>query len=276
MSAPFGAFAPSPFEERVRAAAHRLPANDFGRKAASALLGAAGGRSGRAFDVTLFGSQKARLHPHDNICEKRVFLTPQLWDPAERALLGAAIRDFGGQTFRFVDVGANVGLYTLFARAEALRAGAALQAVCVEADGDMAARLRFNLEASGASGDVALFECAASDAEGEVRFSVNRESRGLSRVDAAGALIVPARPLLPIVLEAGLDRIDAMKIDIEGHEHPMLDAFLAAAPKSLWPRLLILETSHAEEDRSALKLAERAGFLLVMRTKRNACLRRQE
>ena len=100
MSEPFGALSPSPAQERVRALARRLPANWCGRKAASLLLGPAGGRSRRAFDVMAFGSQKARLHPYDNICEKRVFLTPQLWDPAERAFLGDVISTFGGRTFQ--------------------------------------------------------------------------------------------------------------------------------------------------------------------------------
>ncbi len=128
MTAVFGALAPSFLQKRMRAIGHKLPPNYFGRKAASILLGPAGGRSRRALDVTVFASQRARLHPSDNICEKRVYLTPQLWDRAERALLGDIISNFGGRTFRFADIGANVGLYTLFARAEALRADATFKA----------------------------------------------------------------------------------------------------------------------------------------------------
>lgn len=267
---PFGALRPSPLQERFRSLARRLPANYFGRKAASLLLGPAGGRAPRSYDVEIFGGQKARLHPFDNICEKRVFLTPQLWDGEERALLGAAIAKSRGGVFTFVDVGANVGLYTLFARAEAIRAGVRLNAVCIEADPEMAARLNFNLAASGASDDAAVFNCAASAAEGEMRFSVNRNSRGLSRIDPEGETRVAARPLRSILADAGIRRIDAMKIDIEGHEFGTLTAFFRDAPQELLPGLMIVETSHADEERSPEKLLRDKRYRLLRATQRNA------
>jgi len=272
VSDPFGALAPSPLQERFRAVGHRLPANYFGRKAASLLLGPAGGRRRSAYDVAIFGTQRARLHPYDNICEKRVYLTPQLWDGAERAFLAKAISGFAGGVFHFVDVGANVGLYTLFARAEALRAGAALRAVCVEADAEMIARLRFNLDASQATGDAAVFGCAASDRDATLRLAVNRKSRGLSRIAETGGAPVAARPLLSMIAEAGLDRIDTLKIDVEGHEHAALGAFFRDAPRDLHPTLILLETSHADQDRVAERLVLGAGYGERFRTARNAVL----
>ena len=270
MTDPFGAFSPSPFQQRMRAMAHRLKPTYWGRRTASLLLGPAGGRARRAYDVEIFGSQKARLHPYDNICEKRVYLTPQLWDDEERALLREAIARSRGGTFAFVDVGANVGLYTLFARAEALRVNAALRGVAIEADPEMAARLQFNLAASHALHDITLFNCAASDEEKALRFTVNKKSRGLSRVDKAGALTVNARPLHALTAAAGLDRIDAMKIDIEGHEYKTLDAFFKNAPATLHPAMIILEVSHEAEGASGAALAIKAGYRQRLQTKRNA------
>lgn len=272
MSDPFGALAPSPLQERFRAAGHRLPVNYFGRKAASLLLGPAGGRRRRAYDVEIFGAQRARLHPYDNICEKRVYLTPQLWDGAERAFLAERIGGFSGKVFNFVDVGANVGLYTLFARAEALRAGATLRAVCIEADAGMVSRLQFNLDASKARGDVAVFNYAASDKEATLRLAVNAKSRGLTRIAETGDAPVAARPLLSMIADAGLERIDALKIDVEGHEHAALGAFFRDAPSKLHPTLILLETSHADADRAAERLVLGAGYSEKLRTARNAAL----
>jgi FkbM family methyltransferase len=273
---PFGELAPTPFQDRVRRLGARLPANGFGRKAASILLGAAGGRARRAYDVAVFGSQRARLHPYDNICEKRVFLTPQLWDPDERAFLGDVVSTFDGRTFHFVDVGANVGLYTLCARAAALRWGASFRSVCVEADPEMASRMRFNVAASQADGEVAIFECAASEAEATLRFHVDRRSRGLSRIDPGGEFEVRARPLLALLREARVDRVDAMKIDIEGHETPVVRAFLKDAPASLRPALAILEISHAGDDHGAEAAFLAAGYAVRFRTRRNAILVRAD
>lgn len=272
MSEPFGALPPSPFQEGVRSCAKRLPANYFGRKSASLLLGPAGGRSGRAFDVTVFGSQKARLHPFDNICEKRVYLTPQFWDRKERAFLGDLISELSAKGFNFVDVGANVGLYSLFARAAAKRAGAEFMAVCIEADPEMAARLRFNIDASNAEGEICVFNCAASNSNIALPFSVNRKSRGLSRVDDSGKVTIVARPLAEIIAEAGLSRIDAMKVDIEGHEFQAMSGFFQDAPISLHPTAIILEASHDDEARSAETVVSGAGYLTRFRTERNAVM----
>ncbi len=274
MSEPFGARAPTAAQDGVRALAHRLPYNYWGRKAASLLLGPAGGRARRAYDVVVFDTQRARLHPFDNICEKRVFLTPRHWDLEERALLAEAIAAHAQDDFAFADIGANVGLYTLFARAECARRNLTLRAVCVEADPEMQARLAFNIDASGAKDDVRLFACAASDKEATERFAVNRASRGMSRIDGKGEIGVRARPLLSIVEAAGLVRIDAMKIDIEGREFETLGAFFHDAPEALWPRLLLLETSHEDKSRSAETLAHGLGYRPRLKTLRNAVLQR--
>ncbi|MBY0420818.1 MAG: hypothetical protein K2Q06_00845, partial [Parvularculaceae bacterium] len=140
---------PKPAEDRARRWAHRLPANYFGKKAASLLLGPAGGRAPRAFDVEVFDGARARLHPFDNICEKRVYLSPQLWDAAERAALETEIKSADAGVFHFVDVGANAGLYTLFVHAAAARANKSARALCVEPDVEMRRRLNFNLAATG-------------------------------------------------------------------------------------------------------------------------------
>ena len=272
MTEPFGALAPSAFEARVRALGGRLPTTSFGRKAASLLLGPAGGRARRAYDVSVFDTQKARLHPYDNICEKRVYLTPQFWEAAEREALAARIAAHDRDVFTFVDIGANVGLYTLFARAECARRGLRLDALCIEADPDMQERLAFNRRASAAESEIRIVGCAASDADGSLRFAVNRKSRGMSRLDVGGEIEVSARPLLAILNEAGITRIDALKIDIEGHEAAALSAFFRDAPAALHPDLAIVETSHAEEAASAEAPFVAADYAVALRTKRNVVL----
>lgn len=275
MTAPFGRFAPSPRQEFFRRLAKRLPSNGFGRKAASLLLGPAGGRSRRPYDVAVFGAQRARLHPYDNICEKRVFLAPQLWDPCERAALAEAIAAHADESFAFLDVGANAGLYTLFVRSECARRGLRLRGLAVEPDPEMRRRLRFNLAVSGAGGDVEIADCAAGAAAGEAKFAPNRRSRGLGRLDPEGEFEVAVRPLADIVADAGWRGIDAMKIDIEGGEHAVLAAFFAAAPIARWPRLLLLETSHEGPARAATALCRSNGYEVRLQTKMNAVLARR-
>ena len=225
-NAPFGALAPSIFQERVRNLARRMPNSFAGRKLVSLMLGPAGGRATRAFDVAVFSSQKARLNPADNICEKRVFISPQHWDPAERAELAAAISLHREDQFYFFDIGANAGLYSLFARAAAMKAGKGFRAACIEPDPEMCARAAFNFTASGADKDIEILPYAAAGEMGQLRFSVNTKSRGMSRLDEAGKLIIEARTIEALIEETAFPRIDAAKIDIEGHEFAALSRFL--------------------------------------------------
>lgn len=254
----------------MRALARRLPYNYAGRKLASLLLGPAGGRAGGVHDVSIFGNQKARLNPADNICEKRVFITPQHWDPAERAALAAVIAAHRAGPFYFFDVGANAGLYSLFACASAAKTGKEFRATCIEPDPEMRARAAFNIAASGASDEIEILPFAAAGENGELRFSINKNSRGMSRLDTVGETVIEARTLLCLVEQAGLPRIDAMKVDIEGHEYAALNAFFKTASTQYWPRFVILETSHERGDERASTLFEERGYQMSFKTRLNS------
>ncbi|MBN8958494.1 MAG: FkbM family methyltransferase, partial [Rhizobiales bacterium] len=67
---------------------------------------------------------------------------------------------------------------------------------------------------------------------------------GASAVRGEGDYVVRARPLLDTMLDAGIDAIDALKIDIEGHEDQVLVPFFSTAPRSLWPRRVVIEHLH--------------------------------
>jgi FkbM family methyltransferase len=270
MTEPFGAFGLTPAQAFFRRAASRLGDARASRMAASLLLRAAGGKSGRAFDVPVFDTECARLHPYDNISEKRVFITPQFWEAEERAALATFIAQ-GAGTFRFLDVGANAGLYTLFARSAARAAGRAFEAICVEPSPDMLARLHFNLQASSAEVDVRVFACAAGAVEGEALLRTNMRNRGESRLGADGERQIAVRPLAAIIDEAGAPRIDAMKIDVEGGEADALRGLFAASGERYRPTLIVAEFSHSE---SLERILEAEGYREVLRTKRNGVFER--
>ncbi|MBY8977564.1 FkbM family methyltransferase [Rhodobacteraceae bacterium NNCM2] len=225
---------------------------------------------GRAdpFDVEPFPGQCARLYPRDNLSEKRVFGASQFWDHAERKALEQAVKACA-DSFCFVDAGANVGLYTL-----AVRSAGPIRGIAIEPDPENLRRLRFNLAASGAS-DVSVAACALADESGTIRLAVSAGNRGEISANAAAeggeSVEVPARPLLDVVTDAGLTRIDALKIDIEGMEEPVLSAFFDTAPASLRPGMIILEARRGEVT-PALALLHRNGYIASQRTKLNVIL----
>lgn len=267
---PFGSHAlPAPMEWLRRLGAGVGTWGAPGRRAASLIRRIVCLGRDDPFDVEPFPRQRARLYPRDNLSEKRVFTAPGRWDAAERAVIARAAAA-AGQVFRFVDAGANVGLYTLAARATAPRG---FQGLAIEPDPENLRRLRFNLAASGAA-DVTVAPVALSDRAGEATLAAAGGNRGEIRLGAEGAgLRVPTRTLLDIVREAGLDGIDALKIDIEGHEEPALAAFLRDAPPALWPGVVLIEAPHGA-DTPALALLRSNGYVVAERTRLNAILTR--
>ncbi len=268
----FGAFAPGPVARAARALAARSGEGRAARLLRSMLLTLAGGRARRPFDVEIFGGQKARLHPYDNLSEKRVYRSEAHWDAAERAFI-AAQAEQGSGAFRFADIGANAGLYTLAARAAAVDAGRAFQGVAVEPQPEMLARLRFNLAASGAAGEVRVCAWAAAETAGEIVLAQGATNRGEARrvADGAAGLRVAARPLSNAL--AALDgRCDALKIDIEGHERPALAALFDATPPETWPRALVIEAGRGDLSLPGVALCLERGYRVAGTTRMNALL----
>ena len=116
---PYGALAPGRLDRAVIALTSRLPANWLGLRLAILLRRLVTMRlPAGALDVERWGL-RLRLHPLDNGCEKGLLFTPQMFEPEERAELAREIaRKPPGAPFVFVDVGGNVGLFSLFVAAE--------------------------------------------------------------------------------------------------------------------------------------------------------------
>lgn len=215
------------------------------------------------FDVEPFPGQRARLYPRDNLSEKRVFGAPQFWDGPERAALAEAARGTA-RPFHFVDAGANVGLYSLFVRS----LGPA-RILAIEPEPGTLVRLRANLAASGAD-DVAVAPVALAAEESRAHIAVTGDNRGEATLGETGNEVT-TRPLLDVVREGGFARIDALKMDIEGREAPVLEAFFATAPSALWPAMVLLEAPRGEAT-EALALLIYRGYLVTRRTRLNAIL----
>ena len=139
-----------------------------------------------------------------------------LYDEREVALLESVLRPGGC----FLDIGANVGFYTLHAAAAVGPAGQ------VHAFEPLPANMRSLRETvrENRLDQVRLVEAAVSDREGELAFTVPPEGEsGWGRMaEAAGAHTIRVRCVtVDGYLESLPDaasRIDAVKLDIEGHE----------------------------------------------------------
>lgn len=143
----------------------------------------------------------------------------------------------------FVDVGANCGLFAVFA---ARKVGPTGRVIAIEPLPAMLERLRFNFAANGFT-NVTVCATAVGAHPGEATIHVSAKQYGhASLVGTEGEeLTVPVTPLQAIVERAGVPRIDALKIDIEGFEDRALLPFIRGAPRQLWPARIFMEVDHA-------------------------------
>jgi FkbM family methyltransferase len=122
---------------------------------------------------------------------------------------------------------------------------------------------------------VKAVDCAVADLDGEVRLfvdSANRGETGVRYVRQGGGeagVPVPAKTLLSLLREEGLDRLDAVKLDVEGAEDLILEPFFTTAPQSLWPRMIVIEDGRRSWQVDLLTLFTRSGYRQKAATKRN-------
>ncbi|WP_291843778.1 FkbM family methyltransferase [Maricaulis sp.] len=275
LTAPFGAFALSPLAERFRRLPMAMPSDALRRSAESVVRRAlmSGGRD--IADIEVFPGQFARVHLRDNRCEKRVFAGSKSWDSAERrAIREAMVAKPAGETFVFVDAGANAGLYTLSVLADAAVQSRPVRAIAIEPDIENRRRLEFNLAVSKASA-VTVLPYALGAEEGEGAMVQSATNRGEVHVASGGETgdAIRLRPLGAALTEAGTDRVDVMKMDIEGFEEPVLNGFFAESPRSLWPTMILLETRHeAAITDGAAGLCLEHGYTVAQQMRQNAVL----
>ena len=263
---PFGTHAPSGFArwaiERTRALPNRWAARRMAhllrRLAIQSLRGA-------PVDTEALGA-RMRLYPYNNICEKKVLFTPQFFDPEELGQLKSAIRD----GFTFVDVGANVGAYSLFVAAQA---GLGAKILAVEPQPDVFDRLAYNIRQN-PFGTIKAVACAVADKSGELTLFLDPRNKGESSVKIVGSsqapmIRVPAVTLLELLTSEGFTRLDALKLDVEGAEDLILDPFFRDAPASLHPALIIIEDGRERWQTDLGRLLAAQGYRLARRTRLN-------
>jgi FkbM family methyltransferase len=221
-------------------------------------------------DVEALGA-RMRVRPYNNVCEKRMLFTPQTFDPRELEILSGRLRE----GFTFIDIGANVGAYSLFVAA---RAGPSARVLAVEPQPGIFDRLVDNIRLNSFA-NIKAIACAIADKTGELTLFIDANNSGESSVKivaAGGAepVRVPGRTLLDLVLDEGFSRIDAVKLDVEGAEDIVLGPYLAEAPEGLLPSLLIMENGAEQWQVDLPRLLIRRGYRQIASTRLNLVFER--
>lgn len=268
----FGAYAPDAFSACLMRWSRRMPVSWVGRRAALllrkvVLLHHRGG----IMDTEVSGL-KMRAYLSGNVSERKFIFMPQFCDVKERAMLVEML----GPGDVFLDIGANAGIYTLTV------AGTGARILAFEPNPVMAARLLENVELNGFGASVTLVPDALSNEEGHASFMLPDDNFGEAHLVRSeqgeteeGTVRVRTRRLGNVLAEQGVNRVAAMKMDIEGGEECVLMDFFETTPESLWPAIIMIEDSVLGwPPASQARLAE-LGYEVSVRTRMNVIFARK-
>lgn len=176
------------------------------------------------------------LNPAECV-ESALWFTPDHYDRVERQYVLDNVR-----AGIFLDVGANVGFWSLFL-ANHFKGSTIL---AVEANPRTLEVLKKNISINGFD-NVTSIGCGVGKEEGAFPLFLNETgNRGgdtLSPAVGGGASIeVPVRRLSDLLLERGIERVEFMKIDIEGMESLVFEDLRDNLPSATWPTTICVET----------------------------------
>lgn len=267
----FGAYAPSPWVKFLLALSQNTV---LGRgKARRAIAGMLKEAHCGPLDAHLWG-QPARIHVGANNNELKALLNPGSFNRAELGIMRTYLPRDGGV---FVDVGANVGMVSLAARAH-LKSGTVLS---IEPQPAMFQRLEFTLLQAGPceAVDHILRQVAVGPERGVAELSVPDQPGTASLAeecaDGGETVQVELVPLEELCSEAGLTHVDVLKVDVEGFEDQAILPLFENGPEALWPSVVIMEHCHSGRwSRDVVAEIKARGYRELRRDRQNVCLQR--
>ena len=255
--ASFGTFPVTRLQHYVTGLGRTLPRNRVGKRISGWLRSLAQGTAAGPVDMEVLGV-RMRLYLDNNASERRLLVTPHFFDPNDLEILASHITP----GYAFVDLGANVGIYSLFV---ARLAGPDAKILAVEPHPVAVQRLRDNIALNGFR--ISVAEMAVAERDGLLELAVDSNNIGATTVRGGRRvrgrreqITVPSCTLHRLVAEHGFQRIDALKLEIEGAEGRALRPFLKTAPRTLWPRLISLESHVASGECDLMTELEALGW----------------
>ncbi len=201
------------------------------------------------------------------------------YDRDELEFIVGACEDGG----HFLDIGANQGFYSLFVASRRPQT----RILSFEPDTYSLEKLRRNIAANGFE-NITVCPYALSDTEERRVLHLDQgRNRGASSLLASSApnalaesrVEVPCVTLLQALREHRVERVSALKIDVEGAEYPVLRSFLENAPAGLFPSAVVVEALGDRIERvggSPIELLFDRGYRIVNHNRFNFMMRLPE
>lgn len=219
-------------------------------------------------ELSVFG-RKMLLNPSDWISSTLIF-TPQWYDYRERKFL----REVLEKGDYVVDIGANIGAYTLIF---ADLVGMSGIVTAIEAEEKNARRLTHNISINGIDW-IRIHNYGVSDKKESLSLLLNITGNAgghsfFRQPDNDNSIIqkIECKPLFDLIEKR---KAKLFKLDIEGFEWRVLRKYFEDVSESLWPTYILLEDDPKNREDDAVSLCLDHGYRILKRFDYNVFLTR--
>jgi FkbM family methyltransferase len=234
---PYGTYALTYSKKWLYNLAQKLPKTSLGFKFALVLRKLVLMNRLQLVDAEQFGL-KLRLYPLDNLGDRFLLFMPKFFEYDEFKLMSEHL----SPDSTFIDIGGNMGIYSLTAAKYINESGTILS---FEPNPQMIERFKFNRHINGFDKSIKIKEIGVADQEMQFSLALHDSNLGAASIvqdHGNENLTINCRRLLDVLNEENIKHIDLLKIDIEEAEPLALNPFFATAPRSLFPKIIIIES----------------------------------
>lgn len=227
---------------------------------------------GTRVKTKLWGTQ-VNLYPHTNQCDYKLMMKPSQYSRKEFSFLDDYLSEGGAV---FFDIGANSGFFSLYAAAMAKENR---QIFSFEPNPEMIRRLKEKFEATEnksalSNADWTLCPYALGDQDGRAFLAIPDTNYGEAHVsDTNEGIEITIKSLKSVIKEHSLQKINVLKIDVEGYEDRIMQTLFSNVSKQYWPKAIIIEHVNSDEWQwNPITFALENGYKNVFKTRNNMAL----
>ncbi len=267
----FGRFAPTRWQGVILALGRVVRFRGFLRKRLAMLVH---WLRPSPIDVSLAGL-RFRLYLTNNACERRFAMEQSRYDGHEIGAIADVLARHKNPLF--VDIGANIGLFSLLVAKAVPNA----KILAIEPNPNLYRRLCFNLSLNRPH-SIKPLACGVGEKQGKARLHFTNNNAGQATLaqthEDKGGISVAIYPLHELIAQnAAKTPFVALKLDVEGYEDRIIIPFLEHVPDTGLPAIIVMEHRWRERwQRNALEICAQRGYDEVSRDKDNLILIRKD
>ena len=216
----------------------------------------------------IYHDVKFRLHPHNNTIESKMLVSSRMREGAELDVISGFIKNGG----TFLDIGANIGYYSLMAA----KLGAT-KIIGVEPNPQVLERFKANIKFNKFEKLIKTFQIGVGEKQGSMELNLSEIDMGSSSIVNtklnSDKIKIKVIPLSELLKKEGITKVDVLKIDIEGFEDRALFPYFKNLDKKFYPRLVLMEdSSQTDWEENILEWLLANGYRVLTRTRGNVLI----